>query len=77
MCVFRDHLNSSCGGDDSVKAELEWFLAQQALPSDTKLLVLANKQDVAGCMSVAEITEHLDRESIATFCQYTITVLFY
>ena len=66
MCAMStgstgNHGHHDCNDRDRVpeaKEALNRVLAESAL-EDTKLLVFANKQDLAGAMSAAELTEGL------------------
>jgi len=44
---------------DLVKEEVQWFLGEEKLKKAV-LLIMANKQDLSGAMTVAEMTEKLE-----------------
>jgi len=54
----RDRIDDSRDYNNSAKEELNRVLAEDEL-RDALLLVIANKQDLSGCMKVQEVTERL------------------
>ncbi|VDP28442.1 unnamed protein product [Schistosoma margrebowiei] len=52
------------GGQTSVRASWTTYFAGSDELKRSKMLIFANKQDVSGCMSVAEISHNLNLTSI-------------
>eukprot|EP00455_Lapot_gusevi_P025396 TRINITY_DN2669_c0_g2_i1.p1 TRINITY_DN2669_c0_g2~~TRINITY_DN2669_c0_g2_i1.p1 ORF type:complete len:196 (-),score=55.33 TRINITY_DN2669_c0_g2_i1:286-873(-) len=60
----RERIDDTQGYQHSAKEELQYMLASNELQNAT-LLVLANKQDLPGSMSVSQVTESLGLNSLS------------